>query len=466
MATLFFEGFNLQNTDTTPYLDNSYWTRPIDPNTPSVSYTLYTQNEDTTRYGTQGALRISGYRLDTNPPQQPTFIQLSGVSGLNSNQVYLSFRVEGLAHNDLFGNSFPYACKLFTLCSGDNENLIFEIVRTSGASIQGGSTQWYHPNSGLGISVKQSGSQIGLFDLRLGDIPNYGLVDSRLYIFTQYPNASLTIARNQISSENRLVHLEFLIDRTAQKINCKLEGFDILNRLTSFPYNQDASGIYAFGDVDNIKFYNRGISANTQTIQNYGLNTGALTIDDLAICNNSGNNPNIWMGPKTRVWLLSDNLYSLNSVINTKQDWTIGAANYSTAIDTRDGDTSYIFSDISGSIAAAPLRTAGSEMVSTSFPLYFSNGVGGIRLYNDVRKTFLDSNFINVYATGTGLSNSNVYSEIGPSYLVNKTSYDIKNSFIFDNPATNAPWTSGSFFIYNNSTTFYQTSGYFGIKKL
>lgn len=461
MATLFFEGFNLQNTDNTPYLDNRYWTRPIDPNTPKVAYELYGQNIDTTVDGTQGALRISGYRLDSNPPQQPTFVQLSGVSGLNSNQIYLSFRVEGLGHNDLFNNSFPFACKLFTLCNGDSESLVFETVRTSGASIQGGS-QWYHANSGLGISVKQSGNQIGLFDLRLGDISSYNILDPRVYTFSQYANASLTTVTSFNSP--RLMHLEFLIDRVTQIVNFKLDGFDVLNRLI-FPYNTNASGNYAFDTIDNIKFYNRGIVTASENNSNYGTNNGVLTIDDLAICNNSGNNPNTWMGPKTRIWLLSDNLYFGSNVVN-KQDWSIGAGSYSTAIDSSNGDNSYIFSDTSGSISAAPLKTNGSEMFSSNFPNYFNNGIGGIRLYNDVRKTFLDSNFVNVYATGTGLANNNVYSEIGPSYTVQNSTYNIKNSFIFNNPATNTPWTSGTFFIFNNGISSLQTSGYFGIKKL
>jgi hypothetical protein len=466
MAILFFEGFNLQNSDTTPYLDSAYWTRPIDANTPRIAYSSFgTDQTDTQRHLTHGALNISGYRLDTNPQEQSTFIQLSGVSGLNSNEIYLSFRVGGLSHNYLSNTTFPYATKLFTLCSGNNESLVFETVRTSGATIQGGDAQWYHAQSGLGISVKQSGTELGLFDLRLGDLTSYVIFDPRLIYFTNSrPNAPLTIVTSYGSSDQRYIHLEFLINRTGQIVNCKVDGLDILNRLTTPPYNNNASGSYSFGDLDNIKFYNRGISGSPDSI--FGLNNGAITIDDLAICNNSGNSPNIWMGPKTRIYLLNNNLYNEQNIIG-KQDWTLGAGSYNTAIDTRNGDTSYLSSETSGNIFAAPLVSPGSESYFSNFSSFFQNGIGGIRLYNDVRKTFLDTNFVNVYATGTGVNtSSSAYYNIGPSHTVNNTSYNIKNSFIFNDPATNAPWTSGTFFIKNNNSNYYQTSGYFGIKKI
>lgn len=466
MATLFFEGFNIQNTDTTPYLDPIYWSRPFDPNLPRLQFTSFSTNTDTILEATNGGLRISGYFLDTNPIQQPTFIQLSGISGLNSDQIYISFRVAGLTHNDIFNNSFPFTCKLFTLCNGDSESLVFDTVRTSGVSIQGG-TQWKHANSGIGISVKQSGSELGLFDLRIGDLANYAITDARIDELGS--NGPLGIVNNLSNVQTRFIHLEFLIDRTNNRVNCKLEGFDILNRLTNFPYNPHASGLNNFDLIDNIKFYNRGItSTNGGSLTNsfWGFNNGAITIDDLAICNNSGNSPNMWMGPKTRIYLLRNNLYAgENSNWTLKQDWTLGAGSYTSALDTRDGDASYIFSETSGHISASPLTTPGSELFSPSS--YFSNGIGGIRLFNDVRKTFLDSNFVNVYATGTGVMNNSSYVEIGPTYTVQNSTYDIKNSFIFNNPITNTPWTSGTFLkIGVNSSTNYQTSGYFGIKKL
>lgn len=476
MAILFFEGFNIQNTDLTPYLDPSYWSRPFNLNYPQLAFTSDNPTTDVISYGTNGHLRISGYRLDSTPPEVATPLQLSGVSGLNSNKLYLSFRVQGLTHNDKYNNSFPFAAKLLTFCDGDAETLTFDVVRTSGLSIQGGSSQWVYANIGLGISVKQSGNEIGLFDLRLGDIPSYSIVDYGGVYSTYGP---LGITRGSSDSFNRYIHLEFLINKNNNVINLKLDGFDVLNRLTDpASYSPNASG-QAIGNINNIKFYNKGGTINgsiggggSWVGPYYGLNNGAITLDDLAICNDSGNSPNIWMGPKTRIYLLSQQTYGFqytaHNVFN-KNEWSNNYPVYTQGLNSRDGDSTYISSDISGSITS--LQFLAGVTNNNFIQDYFQNGIGGVRIFNDVRKTFLDSNFINVYGTGN-LADSSNYKEIGALYEVKSTAYDIKNSFIFNNPNTNIPWTSGNFFssepvltsIYGSQN--YVTSGSFGVKKL
>lgn len=467
MAILFFEGFNIQNTDLSPYLDPLYWSRPVDLNYPKLAYTSDTYSPDTHTAATYGHLRISGYRLDSNPPESATPLQLSGISELNSNKIYLSFRIQGLTHNDMYNNTFPFAAKLFTLCNGNDETLTFDVVRTSGNSIQGGSSQWIYANSGLGVSVKQSGNEIGLFDLRVGDLPNYALVDTnRTWPFDPQPYSPLGISIPSLQV-NRYIHLEFLINKNNSIINLKLEGFDVLNRLTNpASYSPDASG-QPIGNINNIKFYNRGVaddgSINGQLSSSYGINNGAITLDDLAICNDSGNSPNIWMGPKTRIYLLNRGEANFNTL--DKDEWTkIGGV---PAIDSRDGDNSYISSDTSGSITSVRFGN-GSIASESQISLYFQNGIGGVRIFNDVRKTFLDSDFINVIGTGD-LTNSNNYQAIGSQYTVTNNTYNIKNSFIFNNPNTNTPWTSGNFFSkanYPYYSSYYYTSGSFGVKKL
>lgn len=476
MAILFFEGFNIRNTDLTPYLDPNYWSRPFDLNYPKLQYVEDGTSLEPHRYGTHGHLRISGYRLDSAPPEVATPLQLSGVSGLNSDKLYLSFRVQGLTHNDMYNNSFPFAAKFLTFCDGDTETLTFDVVRTSGLSIQGGSAQtstysseqWAYANIGIGISVKQSGNEIGLFDLRLGDVSNYSIWDltrvgwgaahAPLGIIVQNPgNLSL--------NENRYIHLDFLINKTNNTINIKLEGFDILNRLTSpSSYSPDASG-QTIGNINNIKFYNKGVSNNGSISSRgwaNGTNGGDLTLDDLAIYNNSGNSPNIWMGPKTRIYLLHRGVGYVTTMAD-KDEWT--RINGGGAIDSRDGDSSYLTADTSGLISS--VRFHRTDMYGNS--AYFSNGIGGIRIFNDVRKTFLDSSFVNVYGTGN-LTNSNNFQEIGSKYIVTKNNYDIHNSFIFNNPETNTPWTSGTFLRLDTAfpyyAGYYYTSGSFGVKKL
>ena len=90
MAILFFEGFNIRNDDNTPYLDPRYWSRPLedapslalDPDTNEINSNIPTANSNNVIFnGTYRSLVLSGYRLDTIPPQTPAPIQLNNVSG-------------------------------------------------------------------------------------------------------------------------------------------------------------------------------------------------------------------------------------------------------------------------------------------------------------------------------------------------------------------------------------------------
>jgi hypothetical protein len=477
MSTLFFEGFNLKNTDNTIYLDPRYWSRPLNV-VPEVTFCELPNFSiwPAYRIGTQGHIKISGYRLDSNPAQSPTPLQLSGVSELNSDKVYISFRVQGLTHNYIYNNTHPYAAKFFTLCNGDSESLSFETVSISGATIQGGS--WGSAaNVSMGISVKQSGNQIGLFDFRVGGISAYGMMDRSAYhpggFHPYWPIAIIDDAEL-----SRFVHLEFLIDRTTNIVNLKIEGFDVLNRLTA-PYTSNVSG-QAFDVINNIKFYPIGITSNVMNTNcswsYYGLNGGSLAIDDLVIVNNSGANPKTWIGPKSRIyhmkpmsWYGTPEAMQVVGVQFTAgpdhglADWLPtpsypGVPNLgSNIITSSDGDNSFISTERSGAIAASRPQLVGD------YNSFYLNGIGGIRIYNDVRKTFLDSDFVNVYGTGDRMTSGN-YQNIGPIHTVSGAFYDLKNSFIFNNPETNTPWTSGTFFRVENNSV--KVSGYFGVKKL
>lgn len=473
MSTLFFEGFNIKNSDNSPYLDPSYWSRPFDRFLPKIEWQLgtypsYQYIDANPRYtATEGTIRISGYRIDTPVPEFATPLQLSGISGLDSDQLYISFRVAGLSHAPVI-TSFPYSNKFLSLCDGDNDSLAFEVVRTSGATIQGGS--WTTPlNSGMGISVKQSGVQIGLFDLRVDGIALYDIGN----FFTSFGNSNIlpfTISTRDGSRANAFIHLEFCINRANNTVALRLEGLDVYNRL-SYPYISEVSG-NPIGTINNFKFYGRALIGSMigqpqlSYNESYGMNIGALQIDDLVIVNNSGDAPRIWIGPSARIYHLKYPINNQNFFV--KNDWDAGGDNnYLNAFLNSDGDNSYLYSDTSGEISACFLYHA-SDLLrhdNGNFTTFIKDGIGGIRLFNDVRKTSLDSEFINVYATGIGLNLSSSYVNIGEKYTLTNTNYMIKNSFIFKDPTTSQPWTSGTFFR-RYDTTSNVTSGVFGIKKL
>lgn len=480
MATLFFEGFNVKNTDgVSTYLDDRYWTRPVDPFYPRLFHSESAPDNDIRFSATYGYINISGYFLDTNPVQFTTPLQLSGIPNLNSDKLYVSFRVKGLSYNDTINNSFPYTSKFLTFCDGNNESLSIETVKITGASIQGGT--WESPQDSIGLSIKQSGNEIGLFDLRVEGLTEYML---KFY----GSNQAMAITKLSANYDTRFIHLEFLIDKLTNTVSARLEGLDILNRLTSYPYLNYASG-QNIGSINNLKFYNKGY----KTFQdNYaGLFTvfgveKYMSIDDLVICNNSGYDPKMWVGPKTRIYHLRPDI---GRTPFRKNDWlpaTPAGANQDRYIlNSRDGDNSFKYSETSGSIISMPLIDY-RILISGSISNYIENGIGGVRVFNDVRKTFLDSDFINVYGTGD-ISQSGNYIEIGDKYTVTKTNYGIKNSFVMNDPVTSLPWTSGTFFRPrdlpledcggndgfgnlnlcnmggNNAST---TSGVFGLKKL
>ena len=85
-------------------------------------------------------------------------------------------------------------------------------------------------------------------------------------------------------------------------------------------------------------------------------------------------------------------------------------------------------------------------------------------MFNEARKTFLNTSFINVYATGAGTGINNYY-EIGDIHNLTSTNYQMFNSFIMMNPVTNSPWVSGDIFKTSNAGSF-GPSGMFGVKKL
>lgn len=455
MATLFFEGFNLSNSDGSPYIDPRYWTLPSIFN-PKLTYNNYIYNNDNSIKdvnigATQGSLNISGYRLETIPPQFATPLQLSGVSGLDSDQLYISFRIRHLSFNDTVSQP-PHTAKLLTFCYGNNETLSIDVVKTIGPSIQGGT--WIYGSSdfsesGIGLSVKQSGNEIGLFDLRIGDINNYYIKSDSSSLSPQI------ISKDMFDLEfPRFTHLEFLIDRQNNKINIMLEGMEIQNSLSAYPYSIDAN-TQPLGIINNIKFYNKGFS-DTAFSSN---STAQLTIDDLVICNNSGNTPNTWIGPKARIF----HMINENATFNL-QGWkkAYGSLPENEILNSKDGDNSYIYSDSSGDITSFNIKNS-LILNSDKYNTYIHDGIGGIRLFNDARKTFLNSDFINVYCVGD-VTDSGNYITIGDQYTADRRNYVIKNSFIFNDPISGDSWNSGTFFEYDGSN--YRVSGSWGIKKL
>lgn len=467
MSTLFFEGFNVLD-GSQPYLDTRYWTRPF-VNYPVIAhhnasdyiYNLTPDPKDPPyRYGTQANILISGYRLDTNPPEFATPLQLSGISNLNSDELYIAFRVFNLSHNYIYNNNFPYTTKFLSICSGNNEILNIDVVRTTGQPPQ--SPSWPNNTDGLGLSVTQNGDVVGLFDLRISDLVDYTISLDHVdyYGNNMYPPGIQTT----IFQPDRYIHLEFLINRIANVLNIKIDGVDIYNGLNLNTDDQLDANIFSFSSIDNIKFYSRGVVGAEPANEIYiaGLQHRGIVLDDLIIHNNSGSSPNSWIGPDARIYHMNNRFgdygYETNKQF-VKKDWNQGAA--IDGLTVRDNDNSYLYSSNSGDIVA--LQAGGSYLTDEAdYNEYIKDSIGGVRVFGEVAKTQLNSDFTFVY--GTGLDGS-AYVDIDDPITISKTNYQIKNSFLLENPVTQQSWGDSSSF-FKPQGYAYATSGYFGIKKL
>lgn len=480
MSTLFFEGFNIPNNNLDIYLDPKYWSKSLGT-APATSYLIERMNTDKTdqiSFGDQtpnlssdntfGYVCMSGAKSFTNPPESPTYLQLSGISGLpTSSGLYIGMRVIGFNYD--VTQAFPYAHKLITFCSGQNETLSIEAVCISGESSY--APDWsssYSSTSGLGLRIVQGGVNKALYDLRMPTIQDWDIrrpENSNDYSFG-IVRAGVAIA------ETRFMHLEFYIQNTGLEL--RIEGIETKDTYTG------SSGLISIssGSIDNIKLYNRRINNSMLTYapngSRFNINVGRgecggiIGYDDLSIIIESGSAPNYWVGETCRIIPLQFNNSNIpygwpvnnlaSRILNT--GWIEYPFNYTNNIlDIRDADNKYISASDSGSIySMRPMR-------QQTIDSYMQKDIGGLRIFNEARKVFLNTSFINVYGTGAGTGVANYY-EIGTPYNLTSTNYQIFNSFIMFNPVTNTPWVSGDIFQTYPGYGAFGPSGIFGVKKL
>jgi hypothetical protein len=190
---------------------------------------------------------------------------------------------------------------------------------------------------------------------------------------------------------------------------------------------------------------------------------GTICYDDICIVLEDDTSPNYWVGETCRIIPLSYSRsnpgFGVGSFNHVLQGWDFEPVNGFHYIHTRDGDNTYIYASESGDIYS--FRPARTETAST----FMSKDIGGVRMFNEARKVFLNTSFVNVYGTGTGSEVSNYY-EIGDRYNLSNTNYSIYNSFAMKNPVTNNPWTSGDIFRTFGGFGDFGPSGIFGVKKL
>jgi hypothetical protein len=370
-----------------------------------------------------------------------TYVQLSGFSLPSSGQSFLSTRILGIEtkdssyHNSDKNGRFEYKHPLVAFCSGNTTGLLLSIIKTTGNHL----SLIENKKMTIGLEVFQNNGISGIFDLNItNDLNKYrirslystvngytsGILNDRILLIDKnlsegfdYEYGSESVPITPIS---RWCHFQFGIIQSGSDpyIQVKLDDIDLL----SIPVDTNLSDkdlwddkIYISGfDFNNIRFFNRtyngSIQYATTNTENIGISRyylyGAVTLlDDIVLSDGSGV-PNTFLGSNTKVIPFTPGVSANTSTNGVYSDglteWSGNTSSTRLALKNLDGDNGKIFSSVSGAIAA--VRYTNSNMMipdsNSLFRMQTEDAIGGIKVYAQAKKEFLDSRYSVVLRTG------------------------------------------------------------------
>lgn len=377
MSIVFFEGFNISNSDTKK-LDTNYWSIPENDITFSSGRT---GNGVYIRSSPYASGMAANKRLDLTNFISPL---------TNNNALGLGFYVVEIKENE---------SKLVSLHNGLSDLLEINLITTS-----------YNSSTSFGLEIRQNGSQVTVYDFKSPVGYTYGLQNGFYY-------NGWKLALNQG------VYLEFFIDaKNTNTFRARINGLDM--------FNNDgvvATAISGFTNIDKISLY-----GTHDNVTNNSYN-GNRMYDDLYLTGGSNIN-NTLLGSNTKIYRIGPesnaspmDWYSLSG---DNQPWYGAAYNAAGDVSSNDGDSSYIYTAVSGNTSLFNMNNLPTGPTVPS-------SVGGIKVINTARKLTQDASFVNVYASGDGQT----IAEFGPQHQLNQASYNYHNHFAFQNPQTNTDWT-------------------------
>lgn len=397
--------------------------------------------------------------------EPPTFIRCSGFSLPSGDKTYFSLKVYGLENNSSVHSEYPYRNKFLSFCSGDNEILNFNVVRITGNFLP----QLNNVRETLGIEAVFNNNSIGIFDLNINDILDYQLANRQsthnlMNITRGFDNLGLCGA---ILRKGH-VHLEFLLDNSIENtgiFNLKVEGVDapVINEDTNINKSNWSNQTIGSGDLffDNFRIYNRMAYSNyigntvdcNGAISTYDVNNKWIFLDDIVLIDNSGNLPNSWLGPSSKIITYRPDASAGSGLFQWTSNVTTGNIIQKTqsALYTNDGDIEYIETIDSGNVAALGF----SKFTNLSS---LPDGIGGIKIYNVARKESLDTQFINAFSTNiTALQNNTKYdSLILTEFGKDKNDDDtITDKSSYQREITNSGCIASRDIIKNGNSSFY-----------
>lgn len=409
---------------------------------------------------------------DSNLLAPITYVQLSGFPAPASGQSFLSARILGIEtkdstyHNSDKDGRFDYKHPLVAFCSGNTTGLLLSIVKTTGNNL----SLIENKHMTIGLEVFQNDGISGVFDLNISNDLNKYRIRSLYSTINGYRSGDLNdrilLVDTNLSQESefsnvpitpisRWCHFQFGIIQTGLDpyIQIKLDDIDLL----SIPINTDISDkdlwedrIYIdFVNFDNLRFFNRTYNGSisydeNSNNQNIGISRyylyGAVTLlDDIVLSDGSGV-PSTFLGSNTKVIpftpgintnISDDGIYS-----DGFRQWDTNTSSTRLALKNFDGDEGRISTSVSGAIAA--VRYSNSNIIipdsGSLFRMQTEDAIGGIKVYSQAKKEFLDSRYVVVFKTGV----SDPYSVYNRVFLDFETSTDnvildlSQNSYVFN----------------------------------
>jgi hypothetical protein len=370
-----------------------------------------------------------------------TYVQLSGFSLPASGQSFLSARILGIEtkdssyHNSDKNGRFDYRHPLVAFCSGNITGLLLSIIKTTGNHL----SLIENKKMTIGLEVFQNNGISGIFDLNItNDLNQYrirslystvngytsGVLNDRILLIDKNLSEGYSDGYGSesvpITPISRWCHFQFGIVQTGLNpyIQVKLDDIDLL----SIPFDTSISDkdlwddkIYMSGfDFDNIRFFNRTyngsiqyVTVNTQNIgmSRYYLYGGVTLLDDIVLSDGSGI-PSTFLGSNTKVIPFTPGVSGNTTNDGVYQDgpteWASNVASTRLAFKNLDGDNGRVSSSASGAIAAVRYSNTNIMIPDSNslFRMQTEDAIGGIKVYAQAKKEFLDSRYAVVIRTG------------------------------------------------------------------
>lgn len=385
MATLFFEGFNNQNT-TSRKLDENYWSTPtlskIEMGSGRTGNQVYLLNRPAAS-GLTDSTALTLYNF-TDPL-------------INDTSFAIGFYTDYYAIRTNNNNAPPpYAEKFLEFYNSGVSVLRIDIIKTT-----------YQSTNSLGLGIYQNDSLVDTYDFKS---------------FTGH--TWTTYFENNAAMIQQQSYIEVYIDpKNNNEIAIRFSANNTNNAFLRNTTNNIYTTISGFNNLTSIKFY-----GNNDIL--YGETSYRRTIDDLYLC--GGNSPSeCLLGNNTKIYRLN-----LNSNTPTQEWFGQYAGGISQSdywyVSSDDGDTSYIFSSTRGNQSIFNLSDIPNDAPSN---------ISGIKIINIARKSSIQgANFNNVFTSGNDTSPIDI-GGAGSGFYINSDQYSTKSEFLFTNPFTGSGWT-------------------------